>query len=79
VVIQLTPRRRMALVRDAALSRPVSVHGMGEKYAGADNAEKRSNCFHHDHNPKAQRGRPNCTSRYTVKRFPVAAGFLKAG
>jgi hypothetical protein len=55
VVIQLTPRRRMAVARAAALARPVSVHGVGEKYAGADNAEKRSNCFHHDHNPKAQR------------------------
>jgi hypothetical protein len=28
---------------------------MREKNPGADNAEKRGDCFHHDNNPKTQR------------------------
>jgi hypothetical protein len=34
-----------------ALSRPVTVDGVGEEYGGADNAEKRGDGFQHDNDP----------------------------
>src|SRR4051812_24912121 len=39
-------RRRIVLLRGfGALSRPVTVDGVGEEYGGADNAEKRGDGF----------------------------------
>jgi hypothetical protein len=43
--------RRIALRSFAALSRPVTVDGVGEEYGGADNAEERRDCFQHDNDP----------------------------
>jgi hypothetical protein len=45
-------RRRIVLLRGfGALSRPVTVDGVGKEYGGADNAEKRRDCFQHDNDP----------------------------
>lgn len=41
--------------RDERLARPVTVDGVGNKNAGAHDAEKRGDCFQHGNDPKTQR------------------------
>jgi cytochrome c2 len=47
---------------EASLSaRTITVHGVGDKNAGAHDAEECSNCFEHNNDPNAQR--PDLTAR----------------
>jgi hypothetical protein len=49
--------------------RPVTVEGVRDENAGADNAEQRGDGFQHGNDPLAQRAGPNRTGQYTVKRI----------